>query len=64
MKGKTCCWGRSVAMTVVGGEECEKDERLMDGWILWFVRRRWVELVIDVSDWRIATGGRGNLVSE
>ena len=44
VKGKTCCWGASVAMTVVGGEGCEKEEGLINGSILSCVRRRWLEM--------------------
>ena len=60
VKEKTCCWGGSVAMTVVGAGEREKDERWIDGSILCFVRRRWFGMVEDVSDWRITTVGRGD----
>ena len=53
VKGKTCCcWGGGAAMTVFGGSRGgEKDEGLTDGWILWFVRRRWLGMVEDVSNW-------------
>ena len=34
VKGKTCCWGGTVAMTVVGKSEREKDEGSIDGLIL------------------------------
>ena len=64
VKEKTCCWGGSVAMTVVGGKEREKDECSIDGSILWFMRRRWFGLVEDVSDWRIATVGREDCVCD
>ena len=37
-------------MTVVGWGGREKDERLIDGSILWFVRRRGLGIVEDVSD--------------